>query len=269
VLTKRLAVWVLAVVVVPMLLWAGQRWLDAKDLSLSVVTENQLVVSGADKDPEIQIAVNGASLESPYVTYIRAVNNGGQPLSADDFKTPVSLRLKSTTKLEYARVVAQYPKDLNLQITKLKDGISFRPELLNKGDAFQIMLVTTGERPQFTADGRLVGVSELRVVAGPAFSIALIWPFLEFLAFALLLSCSLLLIPNGANEPMLLTIRARLFVGLCSMGSAVVFGITTVLSHGVKDPDAALNWYMVACAVSYLIYRVLKKSFHPVENIRM
>lgn len=266
---SELIVLIVGGILLPMLVWGWQKWIDAKSLSIAVIAESQMVVTGADKVPEVQIAVNGTALDSPYVSYIRVANNGGQPLTADDFKTPISLRLKSSSKLEHLRVIAQSPSDLNLQVVRTANGLSFKPELLNKGDTFQILVVTTGEKPLFDADGRLVGVSELNVIGRSENRLSDLWPYLEFLAFALLVSCSLHLIPNGANQSMLLTIRARLFVGFCTMISAMVFGITAAFSHGIRHPDEAMNFYWAACAVSYVFYRLLKKYFYPVDSVQL
>ena len=83
----------IAPAIVGLVLLGAQYMLQSKNLSIKVAAKSQLSVYGADKAPEIQVSVNGSSLESPYLTYINVGYSGGQALTIDDFKTP---RLDST-----------------------------------------------------------------------------------------------------------------------------------------------------------------------------
>ncbi len=233
--------------------------LQSKNLSIKVAAKSQLSVYGADKAPEIQVSVNGSSLESPYLTYINVGYSGGQALTIDDFKTPVLIQLTSKSKLEHFRVSNQLPSDLNVSMQRFEGGVSFRPELLNAGDAFQLMLVTTGAVPEFTVQGRINGVSRLSMEELPSQNLSLVLPIVEFISCAMLMCCVLLFF-RTKSEPSIIALSkgASFFVMLASITGVAVVGIHAAITHGLNTENQFFGWYFLVVLAALAIRAIVK-----------
>jgi hypothetical protein len=147
----------LAGVVIPIWLW--QVDLDAKNLSLKIVSTTSLSPNGSASMEGVRVTLDDKSLEIPYVSVLEIENTGSRPITQSDFESPISLSVSPPATVVKAQIKDTNPVDLKPTISVSNAQILLNPLLLNPKDRFQITILTAGALPDFAVRSRVAGVS--------------------------------------------------------------------------------------------------------------
>lgn len=138
--------------------WVYQSDLNAKSISVQVVSQVSLQPTISKAMPDIEFTVDGKKLDKPYLTVIHILNDGKRPITSADFEVPLEVRLDSETRLIRTQISEKIPEQLEPKITESPTGFVLQPTLLNPGDSIKVVLINSGGVPTFRLLGRIVGV---------------------------------------------------------------------------------------------------------------
>ena len=154
-LTSLLAVAALAL---PTYLW--QADLSAHSLTVRLVSSSSLELPSDSKIHDLQIIVNGAKIEAPYIYSLSLTNTGSKPIPSGDFETPILIRTVNNAKLITAQVTESEPADIPAKILIEENQLKILPFLSNPKDRVTITLVSSGPLDLKT-QARIAGVRDV------------------------------------------------------------------------------------------------------------
>lgn len=132
------------------------------------------VVSQVSLQPEsttalkgLQVTVDGVALERPYLTTIEIKSDGSRPIPASDFESPIELRSQPGTNVVRVQVASVSPTDLEVKPTSEGQVVRVPPLLLNAGESFSLLILSTGDKPTFTPRVRIAGVQKMELENTP------------------------------------------------------------------------------------------------------
>lgn len=228
-------------IVVPIWLWRAD--LTSKSLEFRVASQASLELARSGDIKGLQITLDSAPLNRPYLTVVELLNDGSRPITSSEFEGPVEVRLSAGTKVVRTQLVSASPKSLEANITATEDSISVAPLLLNPEDKLTISVLTSGGPPSFTPRARIAGVAEIKIddsqgklLTWQLSGLALIAAFLMFVASD---------ITNGgfpSGKSVVLRRRAAILVSVVTgmTGAGMFFGF--LKSVGVQ------SWWQIAFA---------------------
>jgi hypothetical protein len=137
-----------------------------KRLSYELSVTRVLSVHEAVKG-KVQILFGGEPVRDVALILVDLFNSGNEPIKADDYERPVRFSLGHGTILS-AEVVRVKPKNLKLVMTGFeRSSVVLEPLLLNAGDSITIKLLVNEFGGEFSVDGRIAGVKEIKRGAVP------------------------------------------------------------------------------------------------------
>lgn len=142
-------------------LWS--YYTDSHSLRVQIVSKTPLQPSPAHALPELTISLGGQELEKPYLTIFEIVNDGGSPVRADAFESPLEIKTQDGVKITGAEVTVVTPNDLQPKIERGPNLLRLQPLLLNPSDSIRIAFITSGGIPEFSLRGRIEGVTLISV----------------------------------------------------------------------------------------------------------
>ena len=151
----------IASVAVPVWLW--QIDLSSKALTLTVKSIAELQTQGISDLDGVQVLVDGKPLASPFVSVLELSNSGSRPIVASDFEGPVRISAALPSAIAKARQTSSTPASLVPALTLYEGAVLVQPLLLNPGDVVRFTLVSANGKPQYSARGRIAGVSDVAV----------------------------------------------------------------------------------------------------------
>lgn len=248
--------WIFTIAVTLIGAWFAQHLQNtAKSISIQVVSKTPLLSSTAPEMQSLEILLNGKKLVSPYLSSVQIVNDGGLPITADDIKSQLGLRVAEGTSIVNAIVTAKKPNELEPIIHLAANSFSMQPTLLNPGDSVSIAVTTSGNRPEFITFGRIAGISEIAALdnstKGQRPMIVLIYAIASFLLF----TCVCLLGIGASEVEGTFELRRR---ALAVGAIASVLGFSFAFDH---LSDAMGQPSMLSNLGAYLSIAVLGGAF--------
>jgi len=139
-------------------LWQADS--SAYSLTVRQVSSSALELPSDSKIHDIQIVVNGAKIETPYVYSLVLVNTGSKPIPAGNFESPLQIRTLNGSKLVTAQITGTEPADIPVKLSVEENQIKISPFLSNPEDEIAITLVSSGPL-DLTAQARIAGVRDI------------------------------------------------------------------------------------------------------------
>lgn len=146
--------------VVPIWIWRAD--LTAKSLELRVASQASLELTKSGDIKGLQITLDSAPLDRPYLTVVELSNDGSKPIPSSEFEGAIELRLAGDAKVVRAQLVSTNPKSLEVKINANGQSVAIAPLLLNPEDKMTISVLTSGGQPSFMPRARIAGVSEIK-----------------------------------------------------------------------------------------------------------
>jgi hypothetical protein len=157
---KFFAGFLVSVLAVGISLYLPRAELTAHALTMSLVSSSALQPPNGSHIQDLQIMLNGAEIENPYVSSFTITNIGSKPIASSDFETPITLSIQGPSTLITAQITGSTPKGIPVEL-KIEDGkMKILPFLSNPNDEITFALVTSGV-PQLLPTARIAGVSEI------------------------------------------------------------------------------------------------------------
>lgn len=147
-------------IVVPIWIWRAD--LSSKSLEFRVASQASLEPSKSGDIKGLQITLDAAPLDRPYLTVVELTNDGSKPILSSEFEGPVEFRLSSGTKIVRAQLISANPKSLEAKVATTDSSIAVAPLLLNPEDKLTISILTSGGPPWFSPHARIAGVTEIK-----------------------------------------------------------------------------------------------------------
>ena len=234
-------------VVVPIWIWRAD--LTSKSLEFRVASQASLEPTKSGDIKGLQITLDSAPLDRPYLTVVELLNDGSKPISSSEFEGPVEVRLSGGNKVVRAQLVSANPKSLEAKVTATENSIAVAPLLLNPEDKLTISILTSGGPPSFSPRARIAGVAEIKIDdsqgKGPTWKLsglALLAAFLMFVASDITNDG----FPTG--KPVVLRRRAAILVsGVTGMTGAGLFFVF-LQNVGVQS-----WWHVVFAFIALLL----------------
>ena len=132
------------------------RWQkDLRILDYSIVV-NQPIISDnlGGVRSSLRISFAETVLEEPRLVTVRIKNVGRKAIQAEDYTTPITINYEKNPPL-MATVVSESSEDIVDVISGEAAGFNTRPDLLNRGDWFDIQLLSDGDPGTVTVKSRL------------------------------------------------------------------------------------------------------------------
>lgn len=145
----------LAAFLLTVYLWQADS--SAYSLTVRQASFSALELPSDSKIHDIQIFVNGAKIETPYVYSLVLINTGSKPIPAGNFETPLQIRTLNDGKLVTAQITGTEPADIPVRLMIEENQIKISPFLSNPEDQIAITLVSSGPL-ELTAQARIAGV---------------------------------------------------------------------------------------------------------------
>ncbi len=132
-----------------------------KELTFGVLASRKLVAIADEVTSRVSIQLDGRSVSNVYMVEFGIKNSGNQPILRDNFDEPFRINFLKGTSVISAEVTRIHPETLAASVSIQPGSIVVDPLLLNPGDYLVIQALTSGNRPEHTAKGRIVGVSSV------------------------------------------------------------------------------------------------------------
>ncbi|MCG6576498.1 hypothetical protein EGM97_17485 [Pseudomonas sp. AF32] len=148
----------LVAALLPVYLW--QTDLSAYSLTVRLVSSSALQLPSDSKIHDMQIFVNGAKIDSPYIHSLALINTGSKPIPTGSFETPLQIRTMNDAKIITAKITATDPADIPVNLSIEDNQVKILPFLSNPNDQITITLVSSGPL-DLRAKARIAGVSDV------------------------------------------------------------------------------------------------------------
>lgn len=149
----------LAGIVVPILLWQSDH--ASRSLSVRLVSAVALQPEKNPSVEDLQITLDGVKIESPYLSTLELTNDGSKSISANEFESPLEIRVAENSQVVRARIEHSQPNGIPGTLVSDKNIIKLQPLLLNPSDTLTLAIITSGGQPIFVPQARIAGVSKV------------------------------------------------------------------------------------------------------------
>lgn len=160
---------VIVAIAVPLIIYYLQK--SKKQLSYEIISNTQLVGVENEIKDRITILYDEKKVVNVHLISIKFVNDGNQPISIDDFATPINVRLGSGTNILTCEVLEQSPNELNAGIVKMEDSVQIQPLLINSNDSFKLNILLNNYEGSLDITARIKGIKTISIYKEPKFTI--------------------------------------------------------------------------------------------------
>lgn len=232
-------------IVVPIWIWRADQ--TSKALEFRVVSQASLEPAKSGDIKGLQITLDSAPLDGPYLTVVELLNDGLKPIPSSEFEGPVEVRLSGGTKVVRAQLVSSKPKSLEAKLTFTENSVAVAPLLLNPEDKLTISILTSGGMPSFSPRARIAGIAEIKLDDSQGKLPTWMLGGLAFLgAFLMLVASDITNDGFPTKKSVVLRRRAAILVsGVTGMTGAGLFFVF-LQSVGVQ------NWWYITLALIVL-----------------
>ncbi len=146
---------------VPVWIWRAD--LGSRSLQIRIVSQVSLQPDNVGSINGLQVSVDGVPLKAPFLSVLELSNDGDKPIPSTDFEAPLNIRVAGGSVVARAQVTEAKPKDIEASLSWEPQVLKLKPLLLNPKDVLIISVLTSGEKPEFSARARIAGISAVPV----------------------------------------------------------------------------------------------------------
>lgn len=115
----------------------------------------------------LELIHDGEPVRDPWLVIARIVNVGDRAIKAEDYETPLRLKLVGSLGVASVNQTGQRPADLTPPLERDGDSVHVLPTLFNPGDMIELQVLTTGQPTKVELGGRLTEVTYRRLPGLP------------------------------------------------------------------------------------------------------
>lgn len=142
--------------------WLWQFDLNAKSLTVRIVSSVPLQSPSANSIPDLQISIEGEPVDNPVISTLEIANDGAKPIPTSDFESDIELQISEVSKIIRAKVAEVEPEDLKATVSVDGQSVRLKPLLLNPNDKVTLSVLTSGAIPEFSPRARIAGVPSIK-----------------------------------------------------------------------------------------------------------
>lgn len=131
---------------------------NVKALDYHVVSDQRVLSAAAQSVSGIEVLVGGAQLKDPRLVTVQYRNAGSEPLLAEDFERPLTLRDEVPV---YSVTVDETPIRVRVSVggPGSTQGNSIVPIVMNRGEMLTVSYLVDSSIPNITPDYRIIGAT--------------------------------------------------------------------------------------------------------------
>jgi hypothetical protein len=151
-----------AIIVSTVLYWTQRR---RKALSYDIIVSSPLVSAVDEIKGRLEIYFDGKPVQDIHLVGVKIINSGNVPIVSADYERPVSLSFGREAEILSAKALEPNPDSLQASVDIEATRVVLKPVLLNGGDSITLTSLVSG-LSEISVDGRIVGVKDMRELAG-------------------------------------------------------------------------------------------------------
>lgn len=137
--------------------------LASTSISTKVISSIPLVFNQVPTVNDIEVRLDGRTVDTPYVSTIAITNDGSKPIPTASFEAPLEVVVNSGAKMVRAKISQTDPPELTAKVVTNENGFRLEPLLLNQGDTLKVVVITSTAAPTFTVKGRINSIRRLEL----------------------------------------------------------------------------------------------------------
>lgn len=131
-----------------------------KNLTYEVITDIN-ILNAKGNQSELQVYFKNVLVKKPRLVELKIYNSGNTAISRSDYEKPLEILFSKNSIVIDAEIVETLPKNIEFQLSKEGEKVTFTPGLLNSGDSVKIQILLDGESGQANIQGRVIGVRQI------------------------------------------------------------------------------------------------------------
>ena len=141
----------------------GAYFSDKKELSYEILGKRELTNLGSTEStwPGIKFVYDGQDVSTGSFLTLAIINSGKLPIKREDFDSPIIVHISDSDSVLLSKPTYSNPSNLDVALTKVKEGIAIAPMLLNPGDRFLIEIFSKTRLELTDVTSRIVGIPSL------------------------------------------------------------------------------------------------------------
>ncbi|WP_076383338.1 hypothetical protein [Pseudomonas sp. A214] len=141
----------------------GAYFSDKKQLSYELLGKRGLTNLGSIESawPGIKILYEDQDVSTGSFLTLAITNTGKVPIKREDFDSPIIARVVDSVPVLSYKITYSNPANLDIALSKVKEGISIAPMLLNPGDRFVVEIFSKAPLEIVDVTSRIVGIPNL------------------------------------------------------------------------------------------------------------
>lgn len=159
---------ILATLILPIALFVispywGSYFSDKKELSYEVLAQRELTNLGSATTawPGIKILYQDQDVSTGSFLTLAITNTGKLPIKREDFDNPIVVHVPDSNSLLSYKTIYSHPSNLDITLSKVKEGFKIAPMLLNPGDSFFIEIFSKSPLEIKDVTSRIVGIPNI------------------------------------------------------------------------------------------------------------
>lgn len=150
-----------AAIFVPVWLWRAD--ISSKALVVRLVSEVNLQPYTSKALQGVEVSFGGEKIDAPHLTILEVENTGAKAITSSDWETPLELHPEKKVRVLRAELGESSVTSLRPSLDHSEKTVYLRPLLLNAGDRFSIVILTSGSFSDFTPIARIAGIADIEV----------------------------------------------------------------------------------------------------------
>ena len=132
-----------------------------RELSFGLIAGRRLIAVADELTSRVKVHLDDRPVSNVYLLEFGLKNSGSQPLRAEDFESPITIKFKNDATLLTAQVTRRSPAD-HPSTTRIDgNALAVSPALMNPGDYLVLQVLLSHPRPEFDVTARVYGISAL------------------------------------------------------------------------------------------------------------
>jgi hypothetical protein len=146
-------------VAVPLLIWLVDN--SSKELEAAIVSSTSLSPDANNYVSGLELSIDGKVLDDPYITVLEILNSGDLPILSSDFEEDLIFNAGNDAQIIRSEVAKVDPASLKPILKVNNNQLLIVPLLLNADDKIRLNILTVGDKPSWTINTRIVGISNV------------------------------------------------------------------------------------------------------------
>lgn len=248
-------------IIVPV--WQGKLFEKTKSLSFEIKSITPLITSQPSNIAELKIIFKNKLIESPYLTMLSITNNGDIPIIKSDYEGPLLISTSQPNVIK-ADITDRNPNNMDAKITWDTEKILLAPTLLNAGDSITMQVLTSGNKPQFLTQGRILGIHKITTISESQIKHPILYVFMLFagtLFFMMVASLSIDdTLSHWLNKDVSLKLSGKFLITFISAIPMMLTSETLIEALEIKDYWQQSILYVVLFSIGSILSIFFKKN---------